>query len=124
MAEAVSGRHRSIASIAAGTLLLVLALLEAGIAALFVPLASSERRTMLRIGNDAAVLYPDYAYNGIAIFLALCLISACGGGGCNRRLAWDAAGRMRSGWRDDHARPLGALDLRQPADPRFAPYSG
>jgi hypothetical protein len=83
--------------IAAGVLLLILALIHAGVAMLFVPLASNPRRMTLRIGEDIAVLYSDFAYNGTATFLVLCLVSGYAGlaairGWHGARLAAGAAG--------------------------------
>src|SRR5262245_66623103 len=79
MAQTSSGRHRSIARVAASVLLLVLALIYAGITALFVLLVPSSRITLLNIGNDIVVLYSDFAYNGIVVFLASCLLSGYAG---------------------------------------------
>jgi len=79
MAQTSSGRHRSIARVAASVLLLVLALIYAGITALFVLLVPSSRITLLKIGNDIVVLYSDFAYNGIVVFLASCLLSGYAG---------------------------------------------
>jgi hypothetical protein len=95
--QTISGRHRSIAFIAAGVLMLILALVHAGVAMLFAFLASSPRRTTVRIGDDMAVLYSDFAYNGTATFLVLCLISGYAGlaairGWHTARLAAGAAG--------------------------------
>ena len=77
--QAMSGRPRSIASIAGGALLLILALVYAGIAGLFALLASNPRNTILRIGDDLAALYSEFAYDGLVTFLALCLISGYAG---------------------------------------------
>ena len=72
------GTNRSIAFIAGGVLL-ILALVYAGTAALFALLASSGRRSTLRIADDIAVLHSDFAYEGLATFLVLCLISTYAG---------------------------------------------
>src|SRR5262245_55390244 len=79
MAQAMSRRHWSVARIAASVLLLVLAVIYAGITALFVLLVPSSRITFLKIGNDIVVLYSDFAYNGIVVFLASCLLSGYAG---------------------------------------------
>jgi hypothetical protein len=79
MAQAMSGRHWSVARVAASVLLLVLALIYAGITTLFVLLVPSSKITILRLGNDIVVLYSDFAYNGIVIFLASCLLSGYAG---------------------------------------------
>jgi hypothetical protein len=72
-------------------LLLVLALIYAGITALFVSLLSSAwgtsltigndfiGGTIIRIGNDFIVLNSEFAYSGAAVFLALCLLSGYAG---------------------------------------------
>jgi len=91
MAQAMSGRHWSVARIAASVLLLPLALIYAGITALFVLLLSSSWGTTLRIGNDfigstalgigndLIVLNSEFARSGAVVFLALCLLSGYAG---------------------------------------------
>ena len=91
MAEAISGRHSSVARVAASMLLLVLALIYAGITALFVSLLSGSwgtslrigddfvGSTTLRIGGDIVVLNSWFAYSGAVVFLALCLLSGYAG---------------------------------------------
>jgi hypothetical protein len=91
MAEAMSGRHSSVARVAASMLLLVLALIYAVITALFVVLVPSSSgaflgtgndftgSTTLRVGNDFIVLYSQFAYCGVVVFLALCLLSGYAG---------------------------------------------
>lgn len=74
----MSGTNRSIAFVASGVLL-ILALIYAGTAALFALLASSGRRSTLRIVDDIAVLHSDFAYEGLATFLVLCLIATYAG---------------------------------------------
>jgi hypothetical protein len=88
MAEAMSGRHWSIARLAASVLLLVLALAYAGITALFVLLLSSPWGTSLRIGDDI-VLHSEFASTGTAIFSALCLLA--GYAGLATLIAWRGA---------------------------------
>src|SRR5215470_16340621 len=79
MAQAMSGRRWSVARVAASVLLLVLALVYAGMTALFVSLVPSPRMRFLSIGNDIVVLYSEFAYNGTIVFLASCLLSGYAG---------------------------------------------
>ena len=79
MAQAMSGRHWSVARIAASVLLFVLALIYAGITALFVSLLSRSWGTSLRIGSDFIVLNSEFARSGAVVFLALCLLSGYAG---------------------------------------------
>jgi hypothetical protein len=80
MAQQTSGRRWSIARVTASALLLVMALVYAGITALFVFLLSSFKGlSTLRFGNDVIVLYREFAYSGSAAFLALCLLSGYAG---------------------------------------------
>jgi hypothetical protein len=79
--QTISGRHRSIAFIAAGVLLLILALVHAGVAMLFALLASSPRRTTLRIGDDWQCLHWNGDLSGSMPYLGL------RGAGGNPRLA-------------------------------------
>jgi hypothetical protein len=107
MAQAISGRSWSVT--AASVLLLVLALVYAGITALFVSLLSSSWGTSLRIGSDFLgstslgiangfiVLSSEFATSGALVFLVLCLLSgyaglAAFGGWRGARLVAIAAG--------------------------------
>jgi len=98
MAQAMSGRHWSIARVAASMLLLVLALAYAGITALFVLLLSSPWGTALRIGDDIVVLHSEFASTGTAVFSALCLLS--GYAGLATLTAWRGARlvALAAGW--------------------------
>jgi len=116
MAQTSSGRHRSIARAAASVLLLVLALIYAGITALFVLLVPSSRITLLNIGNDIVVLYSDFAYNGIVVFLASCLLSGYAGVAVARGTACRDSGSLDN----DRTGYLRALDLWQHTHDRFA----
>ena len=79
MAGVISGRHWSVARVAASVLLLALAVIYAVVTALFVLLFSSSRSTSLRIGDDFIVLYSDLEYSKAVVFLALCLLSGYAG---------------------------------------------
>jgi len=98
MAQAMSGRHWSIARVAASVLLLVLALIYAGITALFVLLLSSPWGTSLRIGDDIIVLHSEFASSGTVVFLTLCLLS--GYAGLATLIAWRGARlvALAAGW--------------------------
>jgi hypothetical protein len=98
MAQSIPGRRWSVVRVAASVLLLVLALIYAGITALFILLVPSSRITFLRIGNDIVVLYSDFAYNGTVVFLALCLLS--GYAGLATLIAWRGARlvALAAGW--------------------------
>ena len=91
MSQAISETHWSIARVTASVLLLVLALIYAGITALFVLLLSSSWGTSLRVGSDFAgsttlgvgneliVLNSEFAHSGAVVSLALCLLSGYAG---------------------------------------------
>jgi hypothetical protein len=77
MVQAISGARRPIVRIAAGAWLLVLALIDAAIVALFTFLVTRTTAAAIRIGE--VLLLSDDGYNGAAVFLLLCLLSGYAG---------------------------------------------
>jgi hypothetical protein len=98
MAQAMSGRHWSVAPVAASVLLLVLAVIYAGITALFALLMSSSWGTSLMIGNNFIVLHSEFAYSGAVVFLALCLLSGYAGLAALRGWRGALLVAMAAGW--------------------------
>jgi hypothetical protein len=95
MSQSASRADRSIAIIAA-VVLIGLALVYAGMTALFAFLLSQPRNTIFRIGETR--LYSEFGAYGLVIFGLLCLLSAYAGLATIRRWPHWASIGQAAGW--------------------------